>query len=38
MGKQRNVYGLLVENPFVSDHMEDGGRGGRVLLKWVLWK
>jgi hypothetical protein len=36
-GKERNAYGVLVWKPEASNHLEDLGIDGKILLvKWIL--
>jgi hypothetical protein len=36
MGKKSNPYRILVGKPEGSNHYEDLGVGGRILLEWIL--
>jgi len=36
--KNRDVYRILVGNLRESDHLEDPGVEGRIILKWVFRK
>jgi len=37
MGEMRNSYSILVGKPR-SDHLEDLGVAGRIILEWILGK
>jgi hypothetical protein len=36
MGKNRNAYRVPMNKPEGIDYLEDLGRGGRIMLKWIL--
>jgi hypothetical protein len=38
MGENRNGFKILVGSLKERDHTEDLGVGGRIILKWILWK
>jgi hypothetical protein len=38
MGKRRGVYGVLVEKPEKRVHLDDPGRDGRTILRWIIRK
>jgi len=37
MGERRGVYRVLVRKP-ETDHLEDPGIDGRIILGWILSK
>jgi hypothetical protein len=38
MGEGRDVYRVLVGNPWERDHWGDPGVGGRIILRWIISK
>jgi hypothetical protein len=38
MGEGRGAYRILVGRPERRNHLEDLGRDGRIILKWVFKK
>jgi len=37
-GERRGVYRVLVGKPEGTDHLEDPGIDGRILLRWIFRK
>jgi len=38
MAEVKNVYKILVRKPEETDHLEDLGEDGKVILEWILGK
>jgi hypothetical protein len=38
MGEMRGVHGILVGKPEESDHLEDPGADGKIILRWIFRK
>jgi len=36
--ERRGAYSVLVERPEERNNLEDTGRNGRIILKWILMK
>jgi hypothetical protein len=38
MGDRRGAYKVLVKNLRERDHLEDPGKDGRIILRWIFRK